>query len=657
MRLLAEPSSVGIELGKRLSKKMDTEKPRIPQRSRLAIDYYYDIETDGWDVFTLGCVLNVATGEWFISRNEVEFAEYILSLVGVLWAHNGGRFDMLWLCKFLRGGGLRVRIFATSARITRMRIGDKTTGFLEVRDSAAVVPLPLKDFAGFADGKKLSVGLPCQCSPDELRTRDRRSHQGGYCRIRVGMPEADYLAVEAYCLNDCKVGAAALVRLQEYADENDLDLAATVGAGAWKTLKRWMGLPNAEWEARLYRAARAGYYGGRVQVFRPRSWYGHRDDINAAYPAALCEQPVPTGPVREIAGRDAEQAFRSGVAGIYRCAVDVPPMLIPPLPFRDEEGRLRFPVGKFVGVWTELELRRAVELGVTASDFGQTLIWHEMISLKLGLERIWDLRAAVGKKHPIGKWLKYKGNAPTGKFAQHPESEEVVFSPENPEPCPGNALCHGVLCGAVGCCEHKCTGKCGTFEPVGWGQDTWIKKTYRIPPNGYVQWAAYLTSYNRVKLLNRLLLAGTSAVYCDTDSLYSERLVGGNGTELGQWQYDGPYAPFVDLNDAGKWQIVPGWECFAPKTYRFWDPVKREKIIRSKGIAEPEWNDLAAKRPSESVRGVAQFKSALRGESMFRARVIRRQLRHDGVHYGDRILGPGGMTYPTDVKGAPCYEV
>lgn len=599
------------------------------QRKRLVVDFVLDIETEDWDRFVCGCVLDVETDEIHEFRDEEDMARWVLNNEGTWWAHNGGRYDAIWFLQWVRKWQIQTRVFATSARITLL----KTEEGVEIRDSAALIPLSLAKTAAIGGTVKLSVGLECRCT----------KACGGYCRIKRDMPESDFVAILLYCAQDCRAVAAALLALQDYADANDLDLCGTVGASAYRTAKRRLELKDAEWTARHYRLARCGYYGGRVQVFRPTSARGHLYDINSAYPAAIVETPLPTGSILEESGNGAERAFACGRAGIYQAMVSVPmDTFVPPLPCRDGKGRLRFPIGEFEGSWTELELRNAVDNGAEVLAWGTALIWPETTTLLADeVKRIWRMRADLGKEHPISGWLKFDANAFAGKFAQHPVNDIVVLGVENPKACPGDGQCHEVLCGStsVGCCLHRCIGTCGAYEPLGWGQDAWIRREWKIPPNGHVQWAAYLTSAARVKLWKRLTHPDYRPIYCDTDSAPSETALAENtGTELGQWLDEGIYTD---------------WTALAPKTYRYVNS-KGKEIIKSKGIADPVWDDLVNRRETTMARGVNQFRTAIReeakGKSFFGKKVTTRTLRYDGIHYGDRILD-GEVTRPTTIKG------
>lgn len=607
------------------------------KRSRLSIDFIFDIETEDWDTFLVGCCFHLADGIHFISRDEKAFAEHMLAHVGTAWAHNGGRYDDLWLLRWIRRLGLECDVYETGARITLLKIGK-----LFIRDSIAVIPLKLADAVAIGNAHKLETGFICdlQCKS----TRSTGKACGGFCRMHRNMSEDDWLKLESYCLNDCTSLGKTMPALQDYCDAKDLDLAGTIGSSSWRNARRRLGIPDAKWTAYQYRLAREGYYGGRTEVFRTHSAGGRLYDINSAYSAALSEVPVPVGTPTELSGDDAMGAFRSGVPGIYQAAVSVPlSCWIPPLPCRDSEGRLRFPIGTFTGAWTQVELEHAVTNGVSIERFGRALVWPEVsLALKAVVDYVSNLRFEVGKDSPIGKWLKWYLNALTGKFAQRPENRKTVMSPRNPRPCPGDGPCLAMLCGlkSIGCCEHRCIGTCGKMTMLGWNHDCWTVPEYRMPANGYVQWAAYLTAATRVKLHKRLL--ASTPIYCDTDSAPSETVCDRDvGEKLGLWLDEGGYAD---------------WEALAPKTYRYLAVGGKNDgklVVKSKGIAEPDWDKMAAREPVVGSRGVSQFRTAVKKEDFFTKRLIYRQLKFDGIHFGSRVkIDPQSpLTYPTNIEG------
>jgi hypothetical protein len=576
-------------------------------RTDIEVDAVFDIETEDWDKFVAGGIL-FANGDYkqFTWKQENDYIDTLLSIRGSVWAHNGGRFDTLHLLDALtsRKNPPKTKLIATGSRVVLAEVGET-----KICDSCALVPLSLEKAAGIADIPKTSTGLACDCGRE----------CGGYCRIRRSMDASEMGALLGYLEQDCKATLAYLQKIREYAAENDLDLRLTIGSSAWTNLQRLTKAEPASWKnaEHLYHRARAGYYGGRVQVFCPESQDGTRADINSAYPAALRTIKVPSGNRFDAkTPKKTEIQWYFDRPGIYEATVFIPrDLFMPPLPTRLLDGRIAYPVGKVRGSWTALELKNALSIGCKLIQFHSCVVWDSLISLRPWVDKIWNLRFEAGKSTPMGKWLKLYANSATGKFAQKPDKSQMrVGEPEN---------------------------------PIGWrcafpNRDIWQKDVSFHSPNAHVQWSAYLTAAARLTLFRQLHHAGREAVYCDTDSCYAARPRHdflNVGSELGQWDIEGGYRDF---------------QAIAPKFYRYVDPATGVKCVRSKGLPSLDFDQFEAFKNGETLtqdRGVMQLKSALNaGGSLFRRKKITRSNKQDGIRFGDRVLSLDGRTYPADIR-------
>lgn len=423
------------------------------------------------------------------------------------------------------------------------------------------------------------------------------------------------------------------------AERWDLDLKPTIGASAWATVAR-SGVIKADWGDKTrvtddYKRARKAYYGGRTQVFKPNSEKGYTYDIHSAYPAALASLRLPTGERTYVRGDEAGAAFASGRPGIYRAGVRVAECFIPPLPIR---AKLRngYPVGKFCGWWTALELQSALDRGAVVERITEGMVWSSSdLVLAPFCKKFWTIRADAGAKTPLGIWVKLIINSLTGKMAAKPELERIHSDPDAKLFCDAAFDClDGIMCG-MGCCKHRCTGRCGKLTPMaGCDLPIFLKKYEQLSSHSHVEWSAYLTSYTRAELL-RFAGDGADAVYCDTDSLFCEReRHDGVGDDLGEWGLDAVYK---------------GFEGLAPKTYRYYE-ADGTPHGASKGIPDAVANFDRLRQGVTVDRGVNTFKSAVRKGDFFARKNLTRAIKADGVHFGDRKLGPDGRTYPPTVN-------
>lgn len=594
----------------------------------ISVDGVFDIETESWDIFVLGGLLTRDGYREF--RDPDAMVDAMLDIPGDLWAHNGGRFDALWLLEVLRRRGIRAGVSLAGSRVTRVQVGRTT-----VRDSYALIPMSLAKAAPIAGARKTSAGLPCRCG----------RACGGYCSVRRDMTPDEYSRLSEYLENDCRVTLAVLDAVSDFAEAHGFAVRGTVGGTAWHSARTLAGIEDAEWRSvGLYKLARRGYFGGRTQVFRPRAAAGWRYDIHSSYPAALARTPVPSGEPRLVVGADASAAYTRGDEGIFAASVAVrSDEWIPPLPLRHSD-RLWYPVGSFAGEWTALELRHAELHGATIERISHGLAWpSRSLALAPWCERVWSWRAEAAESNPaLARWIKWLANSLTGKLAMRPDIRAVVVSPDNPRACDG-ALhsCDGEHHPAAHCCEHRCIGRCGRWELVGPSRRVWSRSVYRLPSCGHVHAAAYLTASARVELHAQLLHAGDAAVYCDTDSVYSTRELSRRiGGDLGEWGMEG------EMRD---------WYAVAPKLYRYKDGAAGWRV-RAKGIPRATAEDLdvlAAGGTVERDGGVAGLLSAARaGGSLFKTRTISRRSHADGIHVGDREIR-GDITFPLDSMNIP----
>lgn len=605
-------------------------------------------------------------------RHETDYFNALCAREGQYWAHNGGRYDVLWFLNHIRHARMRAVCSGQGQRITNARVGKLT-----LCDSFALVPMSLSKGALLGKYKKSETGLECQCG----------QHCGGYCSITRSMSPSLMRRLIEYLEMDCKATLSMLDSLSEYCEENDLDLKNTIGGSSWQTAKRTLGLGKADWSwgarrqsaSTLYKWARLAYFGGRTQLFRPIAETGWRYDINSAYPAALASLELPDGIPRELHNRDARIAWRNGLEGLYSAVVNVPEMHIPPLPTR---GKLRlvYPWGLIEGVWAANELRYAEEIGCRVERIDSALVWSDRRRIFAPLmERVWGLRDKAGPKSPMGTWLKWFANSLTGRLAIRPEGETIVIGELNGygfRACPADWDCRrGRLHGAGNrrCCEHACTKKCGATLPLGvWGQGfgIFVKSKWQIADSAHIQYAAYLTAHARITLHRQLVddnCGGYSSVYCDTDSCIAivERINNVDDRKLGAFKFEGGFrpAPGHEIHSQS------GWVGAAPKTYSYLDDnigprpdyIGGEHHAASKGIedAAKNFSTLLQGGKIEMNRGVKSLRSALRDDDDFFSRksISRRVLSNEdenGVQwFGDRWLGPDGVTHPvrSELKG------
>lgn len=560
----------------------------------VRVDAVWDIETADWDKFVCGAIWTRDRGTE-VCRTEDDLATCLLSLPphAVAWAHAGGRYDVLWLLDWCRRNGsvpsAQIRMSGSSIASLAIKQGPV------LRDSCRLIPMALKQACTMFEGtRKEELELPCICGRD----------CGGYCSIRVNMRGNARRRVEEYMVADVESLRDTMLALSDYAQGHGLTLAGTVASSAWQTAKERCALDDADWDLLAYKLARAGYYGGRVEVNKLRAARVFRYDRASAYPAALRE-PVPVGEAKVLDKKGARLAWKKQLPGIYHATIDVPDQLAPPLPIR-HGPRLVYPSGRVHGAWSRDEILRAEETGAVVVDLVGGVAWaKEKPILRPHVEHCFALRANAPTKS-LKTWLKFVANALTGAFAQDPEQDVVALGDYADDP---------------------------RYEQVGRYDWIWRRRTFRVSSRAHVHWAATLTARARIELHRQIEHSGDDWCYSDTDSDIAERELTRNvGTELGQWQLEG---------------VATDFRALAPKVYTYVDE-EGARFARAKGIPDAvrEWDRIEGGHVIPINRGVKSLLVAARGEKIFDRNDGQRTVKPRAgwigarVRVGDRTRAP-----------------
>jgi hypothetical protein len=558
--------------------------------NRLPVGYF-DIESADWDTFVVGALLPPGQSRPnFVWHSSAEFLDAMLEYGRVEWrAHNGGRYDVLLLLSHVQKRGWKIRATMRGAAVLRAECFAPGAGKPNIvfTDTFALAPVSLDSLAK-------SAGLTQKRKFDYssiTKHLDKNS--------KLGRELASYLEADVLALRDGDMAWRNVLR-----DVARVEPALTIGATAWRSASKEIAKLCDELGEPLdhplsntqYEISREGYYGGRVEVFRTRASSGQRYDRNSSYPAALTRARLPVG------ARVMSRAWESAEGTVW-ARVRVRECVAPPLPVR-LPGHVVFPSGVFDGVWTCRELRSAIATGDARiiRVHGARVARHSEPLLRDWCLRVWKERV---NRPSWSTLLKLLANSLTGKLAQRPEREELVFCKEGEEP-------EGA-------------------SPIGPARDggRWYAVSrVAVPDCARPEWAATLTAEARESLLAQLVSVGDDAVYCDTDSVYA--LDGAHvrdvGAELGQWKHEGP---------------MRDWRAEAPKVYAYKNENGSTKV-RAKGMPGLDaggYEALARGTPWEVRRGVETLRATIRRDGYvdFRARVLERALRPVSGWVGARV--------------------
>jgi hypothetical protein len=447
----------------------------------------------------------------------------------MIWAHNGGKFDFHFLHEYIEN----------PIKIINSRIVSATLGHHVLRDSLAIIPVPLKRFF---KGSKGDIDY-------RRMERDRR--------------EKHRAEIESYLHQDC---VSLFQVVSAFVDRFGAKL--TVGSTAMGQLVERHDFEKMRPEQDA--AFRHFYFGGRVQCFRSGIIKGPLKmfDVNSEYPAAMRNAQHPTS-----AGFHETDELPDGFDVPY--FIEFSGWNKGALPIKDETGQLTFDVdyGDFAVCSHELEA--ALEFGLCGIDrikrvliprsygsFGQFVddFYAEKVAAKINRDEVSEMFA------------KFMLNSAYGKFGSNPENFEDWYINRdfgNDEALLANGYSLKV--------EYE------AFE-------LWARPSANAD-NSYfnVATAASITSAARVILLRGIQQA-TDPIYCDTDSLLCRDFAGEiSDAKIGAWKLE-KVAPMAAIGGKKLYALYDPATLKLPKTvfnseFRCRDPNPDRRALKlsSKG--------------------------------------------------------------------------
>jgi len=365
-----------------------------------------------------------------------------------------------------------------------------------------------------------AIGMPKLPPPPRFRGGDDPAEEW-YCEDHHRL-----WCEECYNLRDSQIVLRAMTLLQDTMLDLGSDLQNTL-AGTAMALYRRRYL-NAEYEQPYLERddfARLGYYGGRVEPYVLGRCEGiNYYDFHSLYPAMMRQRAYPDpNTLRGVTSVGKEKYIRE-YEGVSEVTIECPMMAIPVLPVR-HQGKLYFPYGCLRGVWTHAEIRYALEQGYQLREIHATLYAAKTCTpFNDYVDDLFRLRREA-KARGDARELIYKImlNSLYGKFGQGANNllERVI---------PLDAM-SGTR-SLVGCQYMEIFGDVYARSPL---------LLSRKPSYINALWAAYISSYARIRLHQAMRECDFDVHYTDTDSLFTPRLcstsdelgmLGCNGTEM-----------------------------------------------------------------------------------------------------------------------------
>lgn len=271
-----------------------------------------------------------------------------------IYAHNGGRFDVLFIFAWL------------------IRHADEF-GFEITPQMSKVQVLSVWRLEDGEDSARWSFLDSISLMPDKLSKLAKAYGVAGKLDLDLDAEEDDP-RWEQYNERDCVALYQVLRRFHEVIEtEMGGEVGITAPATAMKLFRRKYldGKIRRNQHFRTcttpdtcigcaHQWVRRGYYGGRTERFREYGEDLRYFDINSSYPYSMTF-PMPVGTMLVLDHKQYEKRaknLRQTHVGFIECTVEIPADCpYPPLPYR-KGGKLIFPTGRFSGVWDadELEL-------------------------------------------------------------------------------------------------------------------------------------------------------------------------------------------------------------------------------------------------------------------------------------------------------------
>lgn len=547
-----------------------------------------DCETDPflYGRVTVPFLWGLYDGKDFTHFDRTEdFVAAVINQSIILYAHNGGKFDFMFLLDF---------ITETKAQIINGRIVSMFLGKAELRDSYAIIPEPLKNFG---DKKEIDIW--------KLEREAREEHRAEILR---------YLYYDCKSLYDgCAAYRVAAGKHKTIAS-NALAFSKRIGINPGKTNHRF------DMKYRRF------FFGGRTEVFQPGT---HNNitvlDIHSAYPFAMTHNHANGKEFQRggsLTSLPRDEIERSFIVLNCRSNGAFPKRVL------GHNGGLMFPHAYDEFHVTGWEYLAAKEFDlIDREEILSIRTSPETINFKEYVEHWFKMKLENPKsKSKINYTIaKIMMNSLYGKLAQDiSKYYDYKIVP------PGTGICSEFEPGM----DEKICNKCGGADANhGWILYTENPKReihrrdslwkYRFQSG--VEWegknlyhnvatGASITGFTRAHLLRAIHTVGVhNIIYCDTDSLICSEGADLSGLQisenLGDWGIEDSNAPVGHFAGKKLYGIKCSDDYFARTGNRYKIASKGSKLAfeELERIVNGETIQWQSPAPSFSIDGNANF--------------------------------------------------
>lgn len=486
-----------------------------------------------------------------------------------IFAHNGGKFDYMFLLRRLRGFVSFKGRGIMSARIGRH----------EIRDSFHIIPERLANWQ-----------------------KDEFDYNKLYKKVRHKYRDE----IIRYCINDC---AYLLDIVKRFVSEYGLKLS--IGQAAMSVMKRHYKVQRIgeQSDAML----REYYFGGRVECLGGKGIFGGANerwakytlyDVNSMYPFVMASCAHPTG-----------NSFitRGGTPNFQTVFIELECTNHGALVRRGPDGEMTAEAKSGIFKTTIWEYEMALKYNLIENvnilrciDFPDRSNFSEFVlplyaRRQETKERLKTLTPGTREYNDTKKddiFFKLILNNAYGKYAQNPRKFKQCFITDTDEQPPLD--CDGCLKGFPKADGWHTPPRGVNFRCMSWGPlphfkcaEYWIwhRPQEHLRFNN-VATAASITGAARAVLMEAIALA-EEPIYCDTDSVIARNLgpLKLHNSELGAWKVE------HGIDEI----IIAGKKLYACKVAGIPDGHKDRIKVKSKGVAGLTWHDMERALKDEMI--------------------------------------------------------
>jgi hypothetical protein len=450
----------------------------LPKKRRIIV---YDFEwiPNSMDIRLCGAF----DGVTYRSFLTVEaFLQYALSSENEgawFFAHYGGRADLLFLLESISGNSafsIEGRMSGSSCVIADITHDNRKWSFVDsfwlFRTSLAKIATPL--------GMK-------KTGPDFDDDID------GEAKAKEWYATVPILELKDYNENDCRILWRAITEFERVLLDMGGELMMTIASCAMRLFRRKYLKRTIKVIPDINKQIESSYCASRVEVFQHEAAKGYAYDINSSFPYAMTFD-LPGNCKRR------KKALSDSALYIADCTIQVPPMKVPPLPYR-RGPRLFFPIGTWRAWFTSVDIQLLEDMHGRIEKVHDCYEYESIGDMKDYALDIYEKRKGAAKDSFESVVYKYLLNSLYGKMNESEEKTSLIVNPSAEEyaAIKANPLADSVFPGA------------------------WMVTNIVEVPHAHLPAASFITAIARRTLYKHLVMPMEQLHYCDTDCLSTNR--------------------------------------------------------------------------------------------------------------------------------------